>query len=110
MQHRVPVDAGIVHQDVHAIEARLDRTDQRITVSRTRHVEAEPDRAPATFRGDARRVRFIDVGTDDRCAFQGQLAGDPLADAAPGARNDRDPSFEFQSSDSTPPPRHETPT
>jgi hypothetical protein len=58
----------------------------------------------ATLSGDAGGVRLVDVRAGDSCALLSQLARDALANSASSSRNDRDLSFEVQSSDSNPQP------
>src|SRR5207237_1325937 len=65
-----------------------------VALGRVRHIQTNTDAGRPQTRRHGRGVCLIDIGAYDNRAVLSQLAGDSLADAAAGARNNCD--FVFQ--------------
>ena len=104
--HVRTADAGVVHDDVDAPPGVEGGLDERLAALGRRDVVGVRDRLSTGVpdRGDGlvgRRLaglgavgRDADVVHDDTRAVRGQPGGLGPADAAPGARHDRDPAVE----------------
>ena len=94
MQHRVPIYASVVDENIQPTVAIMRVLHDGVALGRVRHIQPNTDASRPQTRCHGRGVCLIDIGAHDNRAVLGQLAGDSLADAAAGARNNCD--FVFQ--------------
>ncbi len=90
--------AGVRAQHVHAARPRSDLLHRRVERRDGRHVEADPERAPARgsdLRGHRLGARLLDVGDGHRHALGAEGSRDAAPDPATAPRHDGDAAVQI---------------